>query len=130
MITSWKKITRTNDRAARGSGENRAPVENLSAKLNEALLVTMRSRLWNDDYFWSPSPSLPHLSFFRSIVKNVLAPSRLDVVISPIPVFVSLKDNTALAEFLGAFAVVALHVAAAVPGHLHGDAAAVDRLGV
>ena len=49
--------------------------------------------------------------------------------IGPTPVFL-LQDGAVLRDVSESFAVVALHVTAGVPHHLHGNAAACDRLSV
>lgn len=64
------------------------------------------------------------------MARRVFTPLRLNIVVSPIPVLLRLKDGTVLQEEPGALSVVALHVTAVVPDRLHIDAAAGDRPGV
>ena len=51
-------------------------------------------------------------------------------LIGPTPVLLPLQDGAILYDLSDSFSVVALHVTAVVPHHLHGDVAACDRLRV
>ena len=59
--------------------------------------------------------------------RRVLIALRLRALIGSIPVFVRPQDGTVLDEVSDTPAVVAVHVAAVVPGRLHGDPTACDR---
>lgn len=125
------RVTRPEDsRVARKSDAIFAPVACLGAKMNTALLVTMRIRLVERAPLLHAVFLLPHLSASRSMVRRVLTLLRMKVVISPIPIFLRFKDGAISEDMPDALTVVTLHVIAVVPGRLHGDAGANDWLGV
>lgn len=64
------------------------------------------------------------------MVRRVLVELKLNTLVGPIMVLPRLKNDAVFYEVSDAFAVVAPHATAVVPGHLHGDAAACDWLEV
>lgn len=64
------------------------------------------------------------------MARRVLVPSRLNLLISTIPVLLRVKDDAVLYKVPNAPAIVALQVLTIVSSRLHGDAAVCDWLGV
>lgn len=84
-------------RAAREIDIISAPIFCLGAKLNAIFLVTVSSRLVERAPLLLAICRLTHVFASISVARQVLNhPLRLNVVISPIPVFFRLKDGTVL----------------------------------
>lgn len=96
-IRSWRGVTRAGNRkAARNISAVCAPVICLGAKVNSALLVTVRNRLVERAPLLLAASPLIHLSTFRYVARRVLTLLRWNVLISPIPAFLRFEDGTDL----------------------------------
>ena len=99
--------------------------------LSTAIRITMRSELMERAPLISISPS-PRFSWSCfCVARQVLVSlTLLTPLIGPTPVLLLLQNGAILYDVSDSFAVVAHHIAAVVPHHLHGDAATCDRLRV
>lgn len=109
------------------SGLTSAPIDGLGAKLIAALLVTVGCHLGEQAHLLLAIFLLPYLPASRPVAGSVLIPLILNVLV--IPVRLHLKDGTFLYKAPNAFALNAKFITATMPGYLHEDAGAYDRLG-
>ena len=135
-VATLRVVTCTEDgRVAQISGAISAPAVGLVAILNSVIRIAVRGRRVER------APLVLAVSLFAPFIYRspfytarrqliVLRLSTLPPPFGPMPLLLCLQNGAVWQEVSDAPAVLAPHVAVDVPGCLHGDAAACNRLGV